>query len=190
MEIERRVIRTVCLNHPLQNCKWNLCCLLPCHTASAPSHPKAKTCQNVWDANASAALTSYLIRWLPLVKAVKKAHKAMKSFPAIKFAQYESLYFFIVFVVLYRKMSSVMLCCQLSSNEFVSLSFRTTNCLAACGRRWKQSCFTLQPFHRSGLTAGVGLPLSDSSKNQNQWVIQQVSCNEPQISQQAGEAPS
>jgi len=37
--------------------------------------------------------------------------------------------------------------------------------------------------------ASVGLPLSDSSRDQNQRVIQQGSCDEPQTSQQAGEAP-
>jgi len=62
LEIQRRwVIRVMCLGHLLQNCECTPCCLLPCHTLSAPSHPKAKTCQNVWDSNTSVALTSYLI---------------------------------------------------------------------------------------------------------------------------------
>lgn len=122
---------------------------------------------------------------------MKKAHKAMKNFQTIKLAQCKSLCFFTVFVVvyiLYNKMSSAIICCQLasSSKEIISLFFRTTNGLAASARRWKQS---LSAFHGGALITSIGLPLCDSSRDPNQRVAQQVSEDKPQTSQQAGEAP-
>lgn len=53
---------------------------------------------------------------------MKTAHKAMKSYPTLKLTHIE-VCFFMVFVSLYKKMSFVMLCCQLadSSKEFVFL---------------------------------------------------------------------
>lgn len=119
----------------------------------------------------------------------------MKNFQTIKLAQCKSLCFFTVFAVVYillykmQQYSSAIICCWLanSSKEIISLFFRTINCSVASARRWKQS---LSALHRGALITSIGLPLGDSSREQNQWAVQQVRGDKPQTSQQAGKAPS
>lgn len=99
---------------------WHKWCLLPCHTASAPSYPKAKTCQNVWDSNASLALTSYPLWQLPLIKVMRKTHKPMKGFLNIKLALY----------------GFSIVCCFVHENVFY-------NALLSASRSFKRIHFSL-----------------------------------------------